>query len=558
MARAARRGPRFSLSSFIITTGQIFEVAYPQRLMTVLRLLLLVLLMPIAMTAAAQGVPQPVALTRINLVSQSASETHVQLVFAPRVNGYQVLSQKPQDPSVALPLTTRASSAVVPAGMNGLVHGIDFVQAEGVLVLHFRVSQSATVTAVASGDRAVDVIIANSTHPKQDRQAVQNVDSGPLAPPTDLPEGYELVLLKYADVSEVVGLLTDGQTVKSNDVFIPAEPAFGSNSLTGNNYTPQQVTQAPGANDDPLGQSVDASMAIDRRLNAVLLKGSPERIAALKAMIATIDIPVDSVILETQMVELTESGQKALGIDFANTAGQIGVLNVTSGGFSPLGIGQGCSGEPQVCSGHVTSAQFQAALYAQIQKGNGRIVSTPRIAAQSGSTAKIITGDALPILTTIALSGVNGISQQVQYVNVGVTLQIAPRVSGDGFVSSHVFVVVSSVTGYSQSYPTISQREAQTSATVRDGDAFVIGGLTQDDNLNTKTKVPLLGDIPIIGQAFRTDRYTKSKTELYIVVTPHIVHRVGATSVPANAPLYAPTTTTTLPLGPLTPPTPQQ
>ena len=103
----------------------------------------------------------------------------------------------------------------------------------------------------------------------------------------------------------------------------------------------------------------------------------------------------------------------------------------------------------------------------------------------------------------------------------------------------------------------ISQREAQTSATVRDGDAFVIGGLTQDDNLNTKTKVPLLGDIPIIGQAFRTDRYTKSKTELYIVVTPHIVHRVGATSVPANAPLYAPTTTTTLPIGPLAPPTPQ-
>ena len=163
-------------------------------------------------------------------------------------------------------------------------------------------------------------------------------------------------------------------------------------------------------------------------------------------------------------------------------------------------------------------------------KGNGRIVSRPRIAAQSGSTAKIITGDALPILTAITLSGVNGVSQQVQYVNVGVTLQIAPRVSGDGFVSSHVFCVVSSVTGVSQGYPTISQREAETSATVRDGDSFVIGGLTQDENISTKSKVPLLGDIPIIGQAFRTDRSTTSKTELYIVVTPRIVHRVGTPS----------------------------
>jgi general secretion pathway protein D len=252
----------------------------------------------------------------------------------------------------------------------------------------------------------------------------------------------------------------------------------------------------------------------------------------MKAMIATIDIPVDSVVLETQMVELSEVGSKALGIDFTNANGQIGVVTFGSGGFLPLGVSQGCNvdstgGKGTVCSGHVTSASFQAALYAQIAKGNGRIVSKPRIAAQSGSTAKIITGDALPILTAIALSGVNGVQQQVQYVNVGVTLQIAPRVSADGYVSSHIYCVVSSVTGFSQGYPTISQRQAETAATVRDGDSFVIGGLTQDENIATKTKVPLLGDIPIVGQAFRTDKQTRSKTELYIIVTPHIVHRVG-------------------------------
>jgi len=135
---------------------------------------------------------------------------------------------------------------------------------------------------------------------------------------------------------------------------------------------------------------------------------------------------------------------------------------------------------------------------------------------------------------------VNGVSQQVQYVNVGVTLQIAPRVSNDGFVSSHVYCVVSSVTGFSQGYPTISQRQAETSATVRDGDSFVIGGLSQDSMINTKTKVPLLGDIPLVGQAFRTDRSTRSKTELYIVVTPHIVHRVGSQTVTRTIvqPLY--------------------
>jgi general secretion pathway protein D len=488
------------------------------------------------------------------LLSENPDESRFELTFEPKVTSFAPIAAQPTQPSIGFALSTRGSGARQPSGLKGLVRSISFEQADSVLIIRFAVTRAAAVSAAQTGDKTMEITVSTGKVHNETGPTLSEAPQAGLPPPSATPEGYQLVLLKYADVSEVVGLLTDGQTVKSNDVFIPNEPAFGSNSLTGNNYQPQPQNQAPGENDEPLGQSVDESIGIDRRLNAVWLKGSPERIAEMKAMIAAIDIPVDSVILQTQMVELTETGQKALGIDFANPNGQIGVLTVGSGGFIPVGVSQGCSGDPVACSGHVSSAQFQAALYAQIQKGNGRIISTPRIAAQSGSTAKIITGDALPILTSIALSGVNGVSQQVQYVNVGVTLQIAPRVSGDGFVSSHVFVVVSSVTGYSQGYPTISQREAQTAATVRDGDSFVIGGLTQDEQLNTKTKVPLLGDIPILGQAFRTDRYTKSKTELYIIVTPRIIHHVGAATVPANQPLYAPTVTTTTTMQPMEPP----
>jgi general secretion pathway protein D len=337
-------------------------------------------------------------------------------------------------------------------------------------------------------------------------------------------------------VSEIVGLLSQGQTVKSNDLFVPHEPAFGSNSLTGNSYNPGPSTEAPGSDSEPLGQSIDSGMAIDRRLNAIWLHGSPDYIAQMKAMIAAIDIPLDSVILETQFLELTESGARALGIDFTNPAGQIFTGSISSGALIPIGEipsnGGHYNGNGDFVGGRLTSAQVQAAVYAQVSKGNGRIVSKPRISAQSGSTAKIITGDALPILTAITLSGVNGVSQQVQYVNVGVTLQIAPRVSVDGYVSSHVFAVVSSVTGYSQGYPTISQREAETSATVRDGDSFVIGGLTQEDELRTRIKVPVLGDIPILGKLFGTDKNSQSKTELFIIVTPHIVRRVPPATVP--------------------------
>ncbi|MDP9163402.1 MAG: hypothetical protein M3N06_04830, partial [Pseudomonadota bacterium] len=473
-----------------------------------------------------------------------------QLTFAPKPNTFQPVGNDPTQPALGFALSGRSPGAVSPPDLKGLVRGITFDQQDSVLIMRFTTSAPATVSGHATSDRTVDVAIKSGRGPLINNNGPDAVTAGtgsvpPAYEPPPGEDGYELVMLKYADVSEIVGLLTDGITVKSNDLFIPREPAFGSNSLTGGaNYNPGPSSQAPGSDNTPLGQAVDSGMAIDRRLNAIWLKGSPDRIARMKAMIATIDQPLDSVILETQFLELTESGAKAIGIDFANSNGQIAVATVQTGQFILGNVRQGPydgNGNP---SPRLSSIGLQAAIYAQITKGNGRIVSKPRISAQSGSTAKIITGDALPILTAITLSGVNGVSQQVQYVNVGVTLQIAPRVSNDGFVSSHVFCVVSSVTGYSQGYPTISQREAETSATVRDGDSFVIGGLTQEDFINTKTKVPLLGDIPLLGQAFRTDRSTRAKTELYIVVTPHIVRRVA--TAPTSAGVTPITTTTTV------------
>jgi general secretion pathway protein D len=505
-----------------------------------LAFLLSLLILSAAQPALAEVAPA--VLTKVTLLTDSPGETRFQLHFEPKANGFAPVGNDVNRPALGLALTTRGSSAVSPQGLKGLVRQISFEQVETILILRFSVTSAASVSASPSGDKTIDVTVSTGAPAVRIQTDQPGTVASDVPPPLGYQPGdtYELVQLKYADVSEIVGLLSQGISVKSNDLFVPHEPAFGSNSLTGNTYNPGPTTQAPGSDDTPLGQSIDAGMAIDRRLNAVWLRGSPDYIARMKAMIAAIDVPLDSVVLETQFVELTETGAKAIGIDFTNSNGQIAVFTAQSGQFVTPGL--------DTHNGHLLSGQLQAAIYAQVSKGNGRIVSKPRIAAQSGSTAKIITGDALPILTAITLSGVNGVSQQVQYVNVGVTLQIAPRVSNDGYVSSHVFCVVSSVTGFSQGYPTISQREAETSATVRDGDSFVIGGLSQDDVINTHTKIPLLGDIPILGQAFRKDSKTQSKTELYIVVTPHIVHRAGGRDIAAG-PTYVPTTTTTVQLG---------
>ncbi|WP_114227119.1 MULTISPECIES: secretin N-terminal domain-containing protein [Sphingomonas] len=517
-----------------------------KRFLLAVQALLLICALPTEAGAQTRPMPVQAVLREVKLISESANDTRLQLTFEPKTNSYGPTGLDRGRPGIGFASTVRGNSAVSPP-LRGLVRTIDFDQQGSVLLLHFgTAAPGANVSAVQTGDKVIEVDVSTGVPAGPVKTDIPTGATSGLPAASEPPpgeDGYELVRLKYADVSEVVGLLTEGVTVKSNDLFLPREPAFGSSGLTGaNSYSSAQTSQSPGTNDDPLGQSVDSSMAIDRRLNAIWLKGSPDRIARMKAMIALIDVPLDSVILETQFLELTESGSKAIGIDFTNANGQVGVFTVGSGGFIPVGVSQGCSSDGngnRSCSGHVTGASFQAAIYAQIAKGNGRIVSKPRISAQSGSTAKIITGDALPILTAITLSGVNGVSQQVQYVNVGVTLQIAPRVSEDGYVMSHVFCVVSSVSGYSQGYPTISQREAETSATVHDGESFVIGGLTQEDVINSKSKIPLLGDIPLVGQAFRTDRSTRAKTELYIVVTPHVIRRGSAVGVPSTVQIPA-------------------
>jgi len=457
-------------------------------------------------------------LASITLVAEGTDQSIFLFIFAPKTGSFSMISSDPVRPALSLANTSRGQGAVSPSRMKGLVRSIEFAQTDTGLSVLFNTLIPATVLASPSGEKQLLVTVRKLTAQEAayggattTRGRVSESVAGPRPLERSIKpargEGFELVMLKYADVSEVVGLLTAGVTIRPNNVFIRREPGFGLPSATGMTYTPPPPVQE----EQPLGQSVDSSMAIDRRLNAIWIRGTREYIARVKEQIALIDVPVDSVILETQFVELTETGARNIGTDFANASGQLAVGTLQAGQFNPFGFGT----DP------IASASLQAALYAQVQTGEGRILSKPRIAAQSGSTAKIITGDALPILTAITLSGVNAVSEQVQYVNVGVTLQIAPRVSEDGFVTSHVYCVVSSVTGFSQGYPTISQREAETSATVRDGETFVIGGLTLESAINKESKIPLLGDIPLT-----LTQDSNTKTELYIVITPHIVrHR---------------------------------
>jgi len=329
-------------------------------------------------------------------------------------------------------------------------------------------------------------------------------------------EQLTVIRMKYADVSEVAGILVAGSNISSNDVFSPASSPLvqgaGGLSTVGTSAPIYETTSGSQQANGAVGERLSDTIAIDRRLNALVVIADERTTAKIRKAVESLDIPVASVLLETEIVELTDSAARNVGFDYS-ASGSIAAATFTAQ-------------SQQLPSGALS---LQARVLAEVTKGQGKILAKPSILALDGRTASILTGDQIPIITTLSFpsSGSSVVQQQIQYLTVGVNLQIRPQISADGVVTTHLYANVSSVTGFIQNYPQVAQRFASTVASVRNGQSLVIGGLLQDTELRSFTKVPFLGDLPLLGQLFRLSKSTRQHTNLYIVVTPHIVAMPG-------------------------------
>ncbi len=339
--------------------------------------------------------------------------------------------------------------------------------------------------------------------------------------------------LSYADVSEVAGLLVKGASIASLDGFTPQSPfaaptpnpnSNSGSSSSGGARTPTYVTLPTAAimtKDVSQGTRLDDHVAIDRRLNAVILTDTPEQIKHDRQLIAYVDVPTPSILLEAEVVELTESGAEDLGLNFSPNGQALATASttLTSGGKA------------------VSSVAIGAQLHALETAGSAKILARPRILTVNGRTAAILSGEAVPITTSVLVPSGGGtiIENQVQYINVGVSLQILPRVSADGRVTTQVFSEVSSIIDYVGNAPRIAVRQALTSGIVGDGESLLVGGLLQKTEITSLSKVPGLGDLPLIGGLFRNKSTSSQTTNLYLIITPHVI-----TEKPAPTPTKPP------------------
>lgn len=164
-----------------------------------------------------------------------------------------------------------------------------------------------------------------------------------------------------------------------------------------------------------------------------------------------------------------------------------------------------------------------ATINAMIEHNKAKLLADPRIAVLNNQGASIFIGDTLRFNTLATSSPTTGNQFTVYEVPVGIVLLVRPRVNTDGYITLHVHPVVSTITGFTDGLPQTASREAETTVRVKNGQTIVIGGLIQDQDIRTMSKIPILGDLPIIGSLFKSISKDHRHSEVVVFLTPHLM-----------------------------------
>ncbi|MEI7733355.1 MAG: hypothetical protein WCO56_27540 [Verrucomicrobiota bacterium] len=276
----------------------------------------------------------------------------------------------------------------------------------------------------------------------------------------------------------------------------------------------------------------------------------PEQLNRVKRMLEdTVDRPAGQIFVEGMVLEISEEGLKELGIEWQFSEGKfqymMGAVDPNAATKPPL-----MTANPAVAAVLPASTlasglnslngfaeNWQVKLRALVQNKKAEMLSRPSVLTLNNRQATIRVGQDIPIATMLDYGQVTGVSRMgfnFRYLPIGISLNILPRVTGDG---REVGMLIDTIVSTDMNdpleikdgekvlarAPQIATRRIQTYARIMNNTPFIIGGLISKENQTTELKIPLLGDIPYLGNAFKTKLHSNSKREVIIVLTPHIL-----------------------------------
>lgn len=251
---------------------------------------------------------------------------------------------------------------------------------------------------------------------------------------------------------------------------------------------------------------------VNSEQNAVVVTAPSQMLAKIGSDLNRLDEPSPEIEIEAIAVELNDSSAENLGLQLNQQLGtSISTIDSQGGQITYTTIGQ-------------LPATFMTTLTALEQTGKARVRARPRMAVLNGRTANIFIGEQDFIQTQFNQSGQT--QTRIQPVDVGVKLSITPLTGGNGEITTHIAPEVSNITSQDlqTGLPILSTRNADTTVRVKDGETIEIGGLRLDQMQETKGKIPFFGDLPVIGNLFRSKSHNLQQTELVIFITSHIIN----------------------------------
>ncbi|HHX26217.1 MAG TPA: hypothetical protein GX721_06065 [Firmicutes bacterium] len=248
---------------------------------------------------------------------------------------------------------------------------------------------------------------------------------------------------------------------------------------------------------------------LDSRTNSVIVTGVSVELDEAEEIAKKLDVPIPMVRIDARLEEIAQDALDQFGISFQEMGEYGGFGKVYIRTDPTTGVFQGLS------------LAVGAFLKMLEDSGKAVTIARPSTTTLDGTEARVFIGDKIPVI--IAEDG--GDTKSVSFIEAGVKLVITPRVNRDGLITVRIRPEVSSIlrTDQTQGFPHVRTREADLVATVRDGETIAIAGLIQREEIESVMKLPILGDLPLLGLLFQNRKLDTKETEMVIFVTPRIV-----------------------------------
>jgi general secretion pathway protein D len=261
----------------------------------------------------------------------------------------------------------------------------------------------------------------------------------------------------------------------------------------------------------------------DDATNSLIVRGTAEEFAAVRQLVDALDLRPLQVLIEVTIAQVERSGDLTFGVSGRATRDRGANAGDTLARLP--GAGNARDFVAMITGGRGT-VDFDLAISALQTRGDVKLLALPVLIAQNNREATLNVGSSVPFVQVSQQGGFDPLArvQTVQYLPVGKQLTITPTINADGYVNMEVVQTNDDVTSNLLfDAPIINQRQAQTSVFVRNGQTTVIGGLSDQSTERSRTGIPFLSRLPLLGGLFGTTRESTRTTELFLFLTPHIV-----------------------------------